>query len=303
MTRSFAIAILIFGSTIGLNAQQLEPRAYSITPIGVNIANASYGYSTGDLNFDPSLPIDEGSAQISNFVASYVRAINVGGRSANIALAVPYVWGNLQGIYLGTFTEVYRSGLTDSFARFSVNLYGAKAMNLKEFAAYRQRTNIGASVVVSAPLGQYDPAKLINVGTNRWAFKPEVGISHALKSTRLILDGYVGVWLYTANTNFQQGRKRSQEPIVNTQFHISYDIKPRMWVAFDANFFRGGQTSIDGVVRDDRQRNSRLGVTFSAPVAKRQAIRLAYSDGAITRIGGDFKTISVAYQYLWGAGL
>jgi len=302
MTRSLLIALLVIGSAIGVNAQQLEPRAYSISPAGVNIAVISYGYSTGDLNFDPSVPIDQASAKINNLAASYVRALNVGGRSANIAVAVPYVWGNLQGNYLGSHVEAYRSGLTDSFARFSVNLYGAKAMKLKEFAAFHQRTNIGASMVVSAPLGQYDPAKLVNVGTNRWAFKPEIGISHASKRTRLILDGYVGVWLYTANNNFQ-GRTRTQSPIYNTQFHVSYDIKPRMWLAFDANFYRGGQTSIDGVKREDRQSNSRIGVTFSLPVTRRQALKWSYSAGAITRIGGNFKTVSFGYQYLWGSGL
>jgi hypothetical protein len=236
MTRSFAIAILIFGCAARLNAQQLEPRAYSISPDGVNIAVVSYGHSTGDLNFDPSIPIDDANARINNIAATYVRAINFTGRSANVGLVVPYVWGNLEGDYLGSHVEAYRSGLTDSFARFSVNLYGAKAMQLKEFAAYHQRTNLGASVVVSAPTGQYDPAKLVNVGTNRWAFKPEVGLSYATKRTRLILDGYVGVWLYTANNNFQ-GRTKTQSPIYNSQFHISYDIKPRMWLAFDANFF------------------------------------------------------------------
>jgi hypothetical protein len=133
-------------------------------------------------------------------------------------------------------------------------------MQLKEFAAYHQRTNIGASVVVSAPLGQYDPAKLVNVGTNRWAFKPEVGISHASQRTRLILDGYVG--------------------------------------------------TIDSVKREDRQSNSRIGVTFSVPVTRRQALKWSDADGAITRIGGDLGQFPLAisicgeevYEFPFGKG-
>jgi len=291
--------ILAFAAT--LTAQQLEPRAYSISPAGVNIGNLSYGYSTGDINFDPSLPIDSASAQIHTGIAGYFRAMGVAGRSANVTIVVPYVAGHLQGSYQGIFTKVYRSGLADSFARFAINLYGARAMDLKEFSAYKQRTNIGVSVVVSAPTGQYDPVPLVSIGTNRWAFKPEVGLSHRFRKTRLILDAYAAVWLYTANNNYR-GQTRTQEPIANAQFHLSYDVKPRLWLAFDANFYRGGRTAINNISRDDLQRNSRLGVTASVPMTRRQSFKAAYSDGAITRIGGKFQTVSVGYQFMWGGG-
>jgi hypothetical protein len=299
--RFLAVAVLTLAEVAALSAQQLEPRAYSISPTGVNVANLSYGYSTGDLNFDPSLPIDDASAQIHNAIGGYFRSINAVGRSANVSIVVPYAVGHLQGNYLGSFVKIYRSGLADSAARFSINLYGARAMNLKEFARYSQRTNIGASVVVSTPTGQYDPAVLVSIGTNRWAFKPEVGLSHVLGKTRLILDGYLSFWIYTPNNNYR-GQTRSQKPLLNAQFHVSYDIKPKLWLAFDANFYRGGQTAIGGVNRNDEQSNSRIGVTASVPVARRQSVKASYSDGAITRVGGDFSTVSVGYQYLWGGG-
>ena len=44
----------------------------------------------------------------------------------------------------------------------------------KEFAGYRQDLILGASLQVSAPLGQYDADKLVNIGTNRWSIKPEL---------------------------------------------------------------------------------------------------------------------------------
>jgi len=297
-----AVVVFVFVTVAGLNAQQLEPRAYSVSPSGVNIVIANYGYSTGDLNFDPSVPIDNGSAQIHNVATGYFRTLGVAGRSANVSVAVPYVWGHLQGNVLGTFTQVYRSGLTDAFARFAINLYGARSMKLKEFASFRQKTNIGASVVVSAPTGQYDPARVVSIGTNRWAFKPEVGLSHYFRGTRLILDFYAGVWLYTANNNFQ-GQTRTQKPILNSQVHLSYDIKPKLWLGFDANFYRGGQTTLAGVERNDLQRNSRIGGTVSFPVARRSSLKASYSAGAVTRIGGNFQTVSFGYQYLWGGGL
>ena len=302
MMKHLIAAVFIFGLVADLSAQQLDPRAYSVSPTGVNIVIANYGYSSGDVTFDPALPVDDGHANIHNAAAGYFRSISVAGRSSNVTVVAPYVWGNLTGIYLGSPAEAYRSGLTSPLARFAINLYGAPAMKLKEFAAYRQKTIIGTSLVVSPPAGQYDPAKAINVGSNRWAFKPEVGLSHAIRKTRLILDGYAGVWIYTDNNNFQ-GSTRSQKPIYSAQFHVSYDIKPRLWAAFDANFYRGGQTTLNNIERNDVQRNSRLGGTISVPLGRRSSVKAAYSLGALRTIGGNFDTIGIAYQYLWGGGL
>ena len=114
MIRFLAIAALIIGFVAGLRAQQLDPRAYSVSPTGANFLIANYGYSTGDLNFDPSLPIDHASAQIHNVTAGYVRSIGVAGRTANVSALLPYVLGNLQGNYRGEYTQIYRSGLTDT---------------------------------------------------------------------------------------------------------------------------------------------------------------------------------------------
>jgi hypothetical protein len=259
-----------------------------------------YGRSTGDLAFDPSLPITDASATINGAFAGYFRSIDFFGRSANVSMALPYVWGNLQGNVAGQFLQVRRSGLGDPSVRFAVNLHGAPAMDLRKFAGYRQKTIIGASVVVVGPLGQYDPAKAINLSGNRWAFKPEIGISRAVH--RMYLDFYLGAWLFTANKNFQ-GRTREQDLITSSQFHLSYNFRPKLWAAFDATFYTGGRTTVNGVRGNDLQRNSRVGGTLSFKLDRRQSVKFAYSRGAFTTIGADFQSFSVAYQYLWGRGL
>ena len=299
----FVVTLLLMaglGSTGGVKGQQLEPRAYSVSPVGTNIVVLGYGRSTGDIAFDPSLPITDASAKINGAFTGYFRSVNFFGRSANVSVALPYVWGNLQGNVAGQFQQVRRSGLGDPSVRFAVNLYGAPAMDLKKFSTYRQKTVIGASVVIVAPLGQYDPAKAINLSGNRWAFKPEIGISRTVR--RLNLDFYLGAWLFTANNNFQ-GRTRTQSPIASSQFHLSYNVKPKLWVAFDATFYGGGRTTVNGVRGDDLQRNSRIGGTLPYKLDRRQSLKFAYSRGAFTTIGADFQAVSVAYQYLWGRGL
>jgi len=288
------------GLTSLINAQQLEPRAYSVSPVGTNIVVLGYGRSTGEIAFDTSLPITDASATINGAFAGYFRSVNFFGRSANVSVALPYVWGNLQGSVAGQFQQVRRSGLGDPSGRFAVNLHGAPAMDLKNFSAYRQKTVVGASVVVVAPLGQYDPARAINLSRNGWAVKPEIGISRTVR--RLNLDFYLGAWLFTANNNYQ-GRTRTQSPIASSQFHLSYNVKPKLWVAFDTTFYAGGRTSINGVRGDNLQRNSRVGGTLSLKLDRRQSLKFAYSRGAFTTVGADFQAVSVAYQYLWGRGL
>lgn len=301
--RHWGVVVLMLGPAFAAFAQDLEPRAYSVSPTGTNFVVIGYGYSSGSLLFDPSLPIANASAQINTVSAGYFRSISLLGRSANFTVAAPYSWGNLQGDYFDQHLQAYRSGLRDPVARLAINLYGAPAMDLVDFASYRQRTNIGFSLTVAAPTGQYDPAKLVNIGTNKWSYRPEIGLSRALgRSRRLILDVYFGVWLFSTNNEFV-GKTRTQDPMYNTQFHLSYNIRRRLWAAFDANFYRGGETSVNGVPRNDRQSNSRVGGTIAVPVTRRQSLKFAYSSGAYVTLGGAFRQVSAAYQYMWGGGL
>ncbi|HXV64243.1 MAG TPA: transporter [Vicinamibacteria bacterium] len=290
-------------STLSLeaSAQELEPGAYSVSPAGVNIVVVTNNFSGGDVAFDPTLPIEEARSRINTTVFAYVRSLNLLGRSGNVGIVAPYSIGHLEGLYLGQFTEVDRSGFRDPIVRFAVNLVGAPAMSLKEFATYRQKTNIGVSLVAVMPLGEYDTSKLINLGSNRWSFKPEVGLSQAVG--RWTFELYAGVWLFTDNKSFFGAKLREQDPIGSAQIHVLRTFKPRLWAAFDANFYAGGRTTVDGRLNLDLQRNSRVGGTLSLPLNPRQSLKFSYSRGAYTTIGADFHALVAAYQYLWGAGL
>ncbi len=278
-------------------AQELEPNAYSPSPVGFNILVVADAYNSGDLAFDPAGPISEANAQIHVGALGYVRTLGVAGRSSNLGLFLPYARGDLTGLYLGQPQAVHRSGWGDPRLRFAINLKGAPAMTPKEFAANRPTTVLGASLVVSAPLGQYDPSKLINIGANRWAFKPEIGYSRAFG--RWTLEGAVGVWLFTDNTDFSNGGTRSQDPLGSAQVHAIYTIKPRMWVSFDANYYTGGEVSINGGAKSGLQKNSRMGVSFALPVTAQHSLKFSFSRGAVTNIGADFDSIGVAWQYVW----
>ena len=290
----------VIAPATAVKAQELEPRAYSVSPYGVNFVVVSFGRSDGDIAFDPSSPFEDVSATIRTVGIGYVRSISVLGRSANIGVSVPILDGSLEGLVSGEPARGTRRWLADPRFRFAMNLVGAPAMSVGEFASYQQDWTLGFSVVGVAPAGQYDPIRLVNIGSNRWSVKPEIGVSKRLG--RWFLDLYGGVWLFSANDDFV-GQVRSQSPLGAGQLHLSYSIRPRLWVAFDLNYYTGGRTAIDGIRNFDFQRNSRLGVTVSVPLARRQSLKFSGSAGALTTVGGDFNSFAAGYQFLWGGGL
>jgi hypothetical protein len=213
-------------------------------------------------------------------------------------LLFPYALANAQGTVAGSAEKVYRSGLADSRVRLAVNLKGGRAMAPGAFSAWQEKRLIGVSITAIVPTGQYDPARLINVGSHRWAFKPEIGFSNRWR--RWVLDSYAGAWFFTPNDQYFPGSNvRTQQPIGVAEAHLTYYAKPRLWVSLDGNYWVGGRSTVDGASNADEQRNSRVGITFAVPINQHQSVKLSYAAGAYIRIGGDYSTLSVAWQYSW----
>jgi hypothetical protein len=283
-------------------AQTLAPRAYVITPVNANALTLSWSYFRGGLDFNGSIPVTGATGTYSVPVISYYHSFGLFGRSANITGFLPYGIGTFQGSVLGTQRQIYRSGLLDLNVRFSVNLKGGPAMKALEFAKWKQKALLGVSLTVVAPTGQYNPARLVNWSINRWAFKPELGYSQ--RWGRWVLDGYGGAWFYTTNSAFYSVPNplpQTQGPIGSFEGHLSYDFgKLRYWASLDGNFWFGGTTSLNGISNPaTRQTSSRIGGTFSCPLWRHQSIKVSYSNGTYIRFGGNYQSVSVAWQYSW----
>jgi hypothetical protein len=300
----FLSTCALAGLRLVASAQDLAPRAYVISPIHSNAVVVSYAYFNGNLDFG-GLPITDAKATANVPSMSIFHSMNFFGRTANFNASLPYGVADFSGEILNNETSVYRSGLLDSVWRFSVNLYGGPSMDGRQFVKWRQKMLIGASFRVSAPTGQYDPTKLINLGNNRWGFRPELGYSQRLG--HWIVDAYAGGWFYTTNPEFFSKNQYnpgvttlSQAPIASFEGHLSYDVKPRLWVSLDGNFWRGGAKSLNGVEDPSTSlRNSRVGGTVSVPITKHQAIKASYNDGAYIKYGGDFQNVTVGWQFSW----
>lgn len=263
----------------------------------MNFVLGGYARSSGEVLTDPSLPLQNVEAELNAGLAGYGRTFGILGHQASLLIAAPYVWGDISGDVFEEARSVSRSGLGDLRLRLAANLIGGEALTPKEFMKRTPKTTLGASLSISAPTGQYDPDKLINIGTNRWAFKPEIGLT--IPHDRWMFDVFAGVWLFTDNDEFFGGVRRSQDPMPTMQAHVSYTIRPRAWVAVDGTYYFGGETSANGVEANDRKENARVGVTLSLPVGKSHSLKFNWSKGATARLGSNFTTYGVAWQYSW----
>ena len=214
LLRADSFVLACFLSTLSW-AQDLAPRAYIITPVHSNAVTLTYAFFSGGLLLDGDLPIEDVTARASVSSFSFSHSLRILGRSASFSASLPYGVGNFQGTVAGTETTAYRSGMLDSSCRFSINLKGGPAMDLQEFRNWQQKTVVGASFKLVVPSGQYDPTKPINFGANRWAFKPEAGLSR--RWGHWVVDTYGAVWFFTTNhdcfrgISFRRGQTRNNK--------------------------------------------------------------------------------------------
>jgi hypothetical protein len=283
------------------NAQEIEPRAYSNAPIGVNFLIVGYAYTDGGLAFDSTSLLTEPKLNTSGPIIAFARSIELFGKSAKFDIIAPAAHLSGSALLNGEKVERDVDGLLDTRFRVSVNLLGAPALSLKEFASYKPDLLVGVSLQVSAPTGQYDNTRIVNLGSNRWWFKPELGVSKTLG--KWTLEGKAAVTLYTDNNDFFGGQERSQDPLYSMQGHAIYNFRPGIWGSLDATYFTGGRSTINGELNQDLQQNWRLGGTLALPINTRNSIKLNASSGVSARTGNNFDLYSIAWQYRWGNGL
>ena len=279
-------------------AQSIEPRAYSPGPVGTNFAILAYTESRGAIPVDPALPLSDIDLKVRAALLAYARSINLFGNSGKFDVIVPVARLNGKATYLGQPVERDVSGISDPLLRMTWLFHGAPAMSAEEFRAYTQDLLIGASVQVSVPVGQYDGERLLNLGSNRWAIKPELGVSKSWG--RWTIESAVGATFFTADHDFFGGHKREQKPIYSAQGHIIYNLAPGTWIAGNLSWFGGGRTAIDGVDDKSLQRNWRAGAVLAVPVNRQFSLKANASTGVSTRTGNNFDLYGIAIQYRWG---
>jgi hypothetical protein len=296
MTRSWGIfqALLIQVSLILLallispnaHAQEIEARAYSNAPIGIN-------FLTGGLAQAKS-----GSYTLNTQALSLTHVIDVAGQSGRLTLVLPYAELSGTGQVGAQTINASAEGLSDPLIKASANLYGAPALTNSEFINYQQDLIIGASIAASIPWGKYNSNQMINVGANRSLIQPAMGLSQAVGPWRLELAGMATI--YTSNNDYMGSNTLSQSPIYSGETHLIYYFPSTAWISADATYFTGGQTYLNGLPVNGTQENWRFGSTLSYPLDKSNSIRLSASKGVYSRTDTSYNAVGISWQYRWG---
>lgn len=297
--RTGLIVTLLRLCAVDVSAQDLSPRSYWPAPKGTKVGVVGYQYSSGDVVIDPSIPVIGVDSRLNATLLAYRQTLSLWGRTTNLIVELPYAWGTTLGTIQGELRRRDLAGLGDIGATLSVNLLGAPTMTPADFQELRRKPRpiLGASVKILAPIGAYDPDKVINVSGNRWAVKAELGYTLPIRPAWL-LEFQLGSWFFGDNHDFV-GMTRKQRSIVAFQFHLIRRVKPGFWASLDANYFEGGRNILDGQVLEALQRNSRLGVTVVFPFHGRHAVKAGYSRGIVTASGQNFESILFSYQQLF----
>jgi len=296
---SFAVLLVVLTCSISANAQELEPRTYNNTPININLVSIGYAYSSGNVLLDPTLPIEDLDGRLNIALAGYARTFGLLGGNAKFKTFVPYVFGDWKGALDGAAAERDAQGFGDIRLKLEWNFYGAPALNAEEFRTWQQKTIVGGSVLLVTPTSDYNSDKLLNLGSNRWAVRPEIGVSRRFDKWTLEL--VANVWLFGDNDNFFGGSTLEQDPLYVAKGHVIYTFRPGFWLGLGIGIGRGGQSAVDGVQRATEQKNFRYALHAAYPINKQHGISASYASAKNNGAGTEFDAFAVRYSYAWGA--
>ena len=279
-------------------AQELEPRRWAHVPVDTNFIGVGYVRTDGDVLFDPVLRIEDTTATIHTFAASYLRSFEWAGRTARIDISVPYQQARWVGLLDGAPASVEREGLGDPRLRLSVNFFGAPALKGKAYQAYRAanttNTVAGAALAVTLPLGEYLDDKLLNLGQNRFIIRPQVGVVHTRGPWSFELTG--SVFFFTDNNEFWNGNKREQDPLLALQTHVIYSFPNTIWTSLSAGAVRAGESSINGEEKNDQKEDFLYALSAGMPISRTTSIKIAYARGRTRQnVGSDADNIAFAF--------
>ena len=290
--RGVLVSLVALLATLAISgvagAQEFEPRTYAVAPPGLNFVAVGYGFATGAVFMDPSLPAEDVSADVHLVVMRYVRTLELFGLPSKLKVVLPLSDGHWEGFLEDEFRTRDATGQGDARIVMETLFAGA---------GHEKKTTWGARLQVVLPTGQYDNNRLINLGANRWGAIPEVGFSYP--AGKWSFEGALAAWIFGTNDDFL-GVRLEQDPLLVAKFHAVRSIRPGFWWALASGYGYGGRTTVDGVQRDTLQRNWRLAFMMAYPLRPNQGISISIGSGGNFGAGTDFDTFGVGYQYSWG---
>jgi hypothetical protein len=294
-------AVAFFHGAPASWAQFTDAHNYDNTPVGVNQVEFSFAFVRANASIDPSLIIANAKLDLNQGSIDYTRYFSLFRRLAWVEAAVPVA--TLGGSITGTNIDRSTSGVGDSSGSFAMLLKGGPALSVSQFDNYTPTTIVGVSLTMTAPTGGYDPNRILNLGSDRWSFKPEIALSQPFgPEGKWQLDLYANAYFYTDNTTYRGKEILRQEPLAGLEGHISRSLSDRVWLSFDTRYSFRGATLVDGVGQDNAQENVVLGSEVSVSLNSRNSVLIEVAKATVHQNGPSIAGFSVKYDYTWGRG-
>jgi hypothetical protein len=269
--------------------------------VGINQLELGYAYVRANTSIDTSVVVSGAKFNLNQGLIDYTRYFAFLHRTAWVEASIPVA--NLSGSITGTGITGSTTGAGDSAYTAAILLKGGPALSPEQFAEAETTTSIGLSLSTTAPTGQYNPNKLLNLGSDRWSFKPELAISKPFGSEqRWVFDAYANSYFYTDNTSYRGAEVLRQRALLGLEGHISYSFNNTISASLDTRYsFRGG-TTVSGVNQDNPQRNFILGSEFVVSPNSRNSFIFEFAKATVHKNGPALTGFSVKYDYTWGKG-
>jgi hypothetical protein len=291
-------ALAFFCTPGRASAQFNDARAYDNTPIGVSQLELSYTYVRSNASLDPSLAIAGANLNLNQGMIGYTYYFGVLGRLAWVEAAVPLA--GLDGSIAGTNVHGSISGAGDSSYQLGILLKGGPALSISQFENYKPASSWGLSLTTTAPTGLYNTEKILNLGSNRWSFKPEFAFSHPFgPDQKWEFDGYGNISFYTDNTSYHGKAIIRQQPLPGLEGHISYSFNDRAWVSVDTRYSFGATTYVDSVSQNNAQQNFIVGNELNISLSPQNSLTFVFAKAIVHQHGPSATGFTIKYDYTW----
>ncbi|MEX2296688.1 MAG: transporter [Dongiaceae bacterium] len=269
---------LLFSTALDASSQELEPQRWRHLPVDTNFVTASYIHLDADIALDPVLGIEDATSSVDTWALAYMRTFELFGHSAQVRILQPFQDGSWEGSLTGMPVAVERQGLADTEVRFAVHLFGAPPLKGREYGAYRASSRVhttgGLALAIQLPTGEYNDKKLINLGTNQYVFRPEIGIVHDRGNWSFEASAIAS--FYTDNESYFGGNELELAPLWFAQANMLYRFRPDLWAAVGVGYAIGAESTVNGVDNGDRRENILLGASVGYSVVPWLGITLKY---------------------------
>ncbi|MCP4406478.1 MAG: transporter [Gammaproteobacteria bacterium] len=302
ISKWFSLGLFFTGLMSPCFALDPQPRLWSHLPMGTNFVGVGYAYTEADIFVDPVILLEDVKMESQTWVGKYIRSFELFDKSARIDVTQAYREAQWTGLLDGVPASTSRSGWADTLLRLALNLYGAPPLSGKAYAAYRAKaaieTIVGMGLVVRLPTGEYMGDTSINIGQNRFAFRPQLGVIHKRGKWSAEVTGEAA--FYMDNDEFFNGNTLEQEPLYFVHGHLNYSFRPGLWAGVSLGYDYGGETTVNGIAKDDQQQNIAWALSLAYPLSPQAGIKLVYV-GARTQesVGLDSDALVASLSFLW----